>query len=305
MNAPTGPASVTLRDDLRLLVHSHIPLIAAETTEEERLQSLLCAIAGELHLPLFVWSMTAGLVRHGAQGALYGTDDAGKCLANIALMHDDAIYLFKDGEQFLKDGVLLRLLRDLSAKLKGARRSIVLCAPSLTIPPEITDLVAEFHLGLPDHAAMLAALRETLAEVSAPDGMACPLDPAAQDRVAQALCGLTLERARAILRKCVIGGGCATGQLAFHVLEEKRKAMGQEGALAAASEGFSGAEIEQAIVAALYTAFSRKAQLSTAIICAELGHTVPLSVTRREDISAIREWACHRAVPAAGPPAQG
>jgi len=72
-------------------------------------------------------------------------------------------------------------------------------------------------------------------------------------------------------------------------------------ALAAASEGFSGAEIEQSIVASLYAAFSKKAQLSTEIIVAELGHTVPLSVTRREDIEAIREWARDRAVPAAGP----
>jgi SpoVK/Ycf46/Vps4 family AAA+-type ATPase len=71
-------------------------------------------------------------------------------------------------------------------------------------------------------------------------------------------------------------------------------------ALAAASEGFSGAEIEQSIIASLYAAFSKKAQLSTEIIAAELGHTVPLSVTRREDIEAIREWARDRAVPAAG-----
>jgi len=71
-------------------------------------------------------------------------------------------------------------------------------------------------------------------------------------------------------------------------------------ALAAASEGFSGAEIEQSIVAALYTAFAHKQQLSTAILQGELAHTVPLSVTRREDIAAIRAWAQGRAVPAAG-----
>jgi SpoVK/Ycf46/Vps4 family AAA+-type ATPase len=73
-------------------------------------------------------------------------------------------------------------------------------------------------------------------------------------------------------------------------------------ALAAASEGFSGAEIEQSIVAALYAAFSHKEQLSTALLQAELAHTVPLSVTRREDIAAIRAWASGRAVPAAGAP---
>jgi SpoVK/Ycf46/Vps4 family AAA+-type ATPase len=68
--------------------------------------------------------------------------------------------------------------------------------------------------------------------------------------------------------------------------------------LAAASEGFSGAEIEQAIVAALYTAFSAKQQLSTNILIAEILSTRPLSVTRAEEVQAIREWARTRAVPA-------
>jgi len=68
--------------------------------------------------------------------------------------------------------------------------------------------------------------------------------------------------------------------------------------LAGATEGFSGAEIEQAIVAGLYTAFNRKQQLSTDILLEEIHATQPLSVTRAEEITAIREWAKSRAVPA-------
>jgi len=205
MNVTTSVTSDSLRDDLRLLVHSHVPLIAAETPEEDRLETMLCAIAGELQLPLFVWSMTSGLALRGGQGAIYGTDDPAKCLANIMLMHHDAVYLLKDGAHFLKEDVLIRLLRDVAAKFKGARRSIVLCSASLAIPAELADLVATFHLGLPDQAALLAVLHETLAEVGKQDGVTCPLDPAAQARVAQALTGMTLEQARTVLRKSVIG----------------------------------------------------------------------------------------------------
>jgi len=507
MNATTSTPAGPLRDDLRLLVHSHTPLIAAETPEEERLEAMLSAIAGELQLPLFVWSMTTGLVRQGTHAGLYGTEDPAKCLANIGLMHGDAIYLCKDGARMLKDDVLIRLLRDVAAKFKGARRSIILCGASLAVPPEIADQVGQFHLGLPDQPALLVALHETLAEVSTQDGVACPLDQEAQNRVAQALSGVTLEQARAILRKSLIGGGCADGKLASRVLEEKCKVLGQDGvlefvatdaafrdvaglaglrawledrraaltpegqkfglepprgvlitgvqgcgkslcaravagewgvqlarfdagtlydkfvgesekrlrgvlekaacmaplvlwideiekgfavgsseadgglsqrllgtfltwmqehhggvflaatsnnisklppellrkgrfdeiffvdlpaageraaifalhlkkrgrdprqfdvdALAAASKGFSGAEIEQSIVAALYTAFAHKEPLSTSVIQAELAHTVPLSVTRQEDIAAIRSWAQGRAVPAAGAASAG
>jgi SpoVK/Ycf46/Vps4 family AAA+-type ATPase len=68
--------------------------------------------------------------------------------------------------------------------------------------------------------------------------------------------------------------------------------------LSAASDGFSGAEIEQAILAGLYTAFSAKQQLSTEILIAEIQGTQPLSVTRVEEVQAIREWAKTRAVAA-------
>jgi SpoVK/Ycf46/Vps4 family AAA+-type ATPase len=68
--------------------------------------------------------------------------------------------------------------------------------------------------------------------------------------------------------------------------------------LAQASDGFSGAEIEQAIVSGLYTAFSQKQQLSTEILLGELKSTQPLSVTRAEEVGSIREWAKHRTVSA-------
>jgi len=68
--------------------------------------------------------------------------------------------------------------------------------------------------------------------------------------------------------------------------------------LAQASEGFSGAEIEQAIVAGLYTAFGAKQQLNTEILVAEIQSTQPLSVTRAEEVRSIRTWAKARAMAA-------
>jgi hypothetical protein len=56
--------------------------------------------------------------------------------------------------------------------------------------------------------------------------------------------------------------------------------------------------IEQAVVTALYTAFARRAELTTEHILEEIKATRPLSVTRAEDIDALREWAKGRTVPA-------
>jgi SpoVK/Ycf46/Vps4 family AAA+-type ATPase len=69
-------------------------------------------------------------------------------------------------------------------------------------------------------------------------------------------------------------------------------------ALVAASEGFSGAEIEQAVVGALYSAFSGGEGLQTAHLLAELAGTRPLSVTMAEKVAGLRSWAASRTVPA-------
>jgi hypothetical protein len=61
--------------------------------------------------------------------------------------------------------------------------------------------------------------------------------------------------------------------------------------IVSASDGFSGSEIEQAVVAALYRALHQKTPLTTDLLIEELTQTVPLSVTRREDIDTLRQTA--------------
>ncbi len=67
--------------------------------------------------------------------------------------------------------------------------------------------------------------------------------------------------------------------------------------LAVASRGFSGSEIEQAIVSALYAAHAKREALSTGHILDEIVRTRPLSVVMAERVMALREWAAGRTVP--------
>jgi ATPase family associated with various cellular activities (AAA) len=68
------------------------------------------------------------------------------------------------------------------------------------------------------------------------------------------------------------------------------------GKIVSASDGFSGSEIEQAVVAGLYRALHQKTPLTTDLLIEELTQTVPLSVTRREDIDQLRATAQGRFV---------
>lgn len=64
-------------------------------------------------------------------------------------------------------------------------------------------------------------------------------------------------------------------------------------------DGFSGAEIEQAIVAAMYEAFAQGREFTQLDIIAASRATLPLSKTMTEQVTALREWARQRARPAA------
>ena len=67
-------------------------------------------------------------------------------------------------------------------------------------------------------------------------------------------------------------------------------------ALAAAADGFSGAELEQVVLSALYTAFADERPLADDDLRAEIGATRPLSVVAAERIAGLRAWAEGRTV---------
>jgi hypothetical protein len=69
-------------------------------------------------------------------------------------------------------------------------------------------------------------------------------------------------------------------------------------ALAAASDGFSGAEIEQTIVSSLYDAAGNGTPPDQATLLNALKQTRPLSVLMREQVEALRAWAQGRCVAA-------
>jgi SpoVK/Ycf46/Vps4 family AAA+-type ATPase len=66
--------------------------------------------------------------------------------------------------------------------------------------------------------------------------------------------------------------------------------------LVAGSEGFTGAEIEQAVISGLYAAFADKKECTTEHILAAMQATQPISVVMREHVERLRAWARGRCV---------
>ena len=87
--------------------------------------------------------------------------------------------------------------------------------------------------------------------------------------------------------------------LAIHLRKRQRAPAGFDlDRLADACEGFSGAEIEQAILAAMHEAFAAGVELSNEQVLTAFRESPPLSVTMAESIAQLRDWAAGRCVPA-------
>ncbi len=66
--------------------------------------------------------------------------------------------------------------------------------------------------------------------------------------------------------------------------------------LVPATDGFSGSEIEQAIVSAMYVAHAQGAPMAQTELLEEINQTKPLSVVMAEKVQALRQWADGRTV---------
>ncbi len=92
--------------------------------------------------------------------------------------------------------------------------------------------------------------------------------------------------------------------LEIHVRRRKRDPAAYDlDAITARTEGFSGAELEAAIISGLYEAFAEGTELTQRHLARAVAESLPLSVTMREEIDRLREWAATRTRPASVAPA--
>jgi hypothetical protein len=218
------------RDELRLLVNSHHPIIAVETPEEERLEQLLSDVAAELAVPLYTWSVTSGLAKaHGAP--IYNTDSPEQAVANIALIQGDGIFLLKDFARYCDNDRVCRRLRELAEKFRAERRSIVITAAALQLPPDLHGDSLPFQLGLPTADELLPGVKNVLAEMNRTQQIPVALDIAGIGQLAQNLVGLPQEESMRALRMCILARRRIDAGLLDAVLDAKREALRNDGLL--------------------------------------------------------------------------
>jgi hypothetical protein len=217
-------------EELRLLVNSRHPIISVETSEEERIDALLGQVAIELDVPLYTWSVTTGLARMKA-APLYNTDTPEAALTNIDVIHGDGIFILKDFARYCDNDKVCRRLRDLAEKFRGERRSIVITAASLQLPPDLRGDAVPFQIGLPSAEDLLPSVRAAVVELNGANRIPLELDAEGVKQLAKNLTGLGQAEAVRTLRMCVLARRKMDDGLLDAVLDAKRATLRGEGLL--------------------------------------------------------------------------
>jgi len=166
----------------------------------------------------------AGAAPKTAMGnaAMYNTADPVQALANLETMTIEAVFVLKDFHRHMDNPVVVRRLRDVGQKFSTNRRTLVLTAPAIEMPPELAGLVEFLDLPLPDRDRLREIIRETYTRMAGTHTLKLQLDASGVDAMAVNLRGLTEETAERAISQTVVGRLALSPDCITDVLEAKK-----------------------------------------------------------------------------------
>lgn len=190
--------------ELEVLVRAKYSVLFVNTWEEARVEEALGQIAKKLNRKLYVWSVTQGMKPSLSTGPRSGPALPGE-LEALAQVHEGpefAIFLLKDFHAYMKDYRVVRLLRDLSSRLRGRAQTLVLCAPSLTLPVELEKDITVIDFPLPERAEIEAMLDLALSATES-QGITKPTDEE-RELIVKSAYGLTMHEIESSFAKSLV-----------------------------------------------------------------------------------------------------
>jgi ATPase family associated with various cellular activities (AAA)/AAA+ lid domain len=215
--------------DLKSLILSLHPAVAIETEEEERVERLVEAVAQELGLALFEWSLTQGLLRWPEKTPNYTLREPGAALGHLRGLTVEGVFLMKDLTRHLEDPATARAFADVARQFTDTRSTLVLAGAALRFPPELEGLVVHFDLALPGEKELWAVVESVLASLRERRPIEVRLDQGEREELLRALSGLTLNQARQAVAQAVLEDGVLQASDLHDILDAKARALASDG----------------------------------------------------------------------------
>ena len=166
-----------------------------------------------------------------SKAAIYNTLDPVQALATMETMTLEAVFVLKDFHRHMESPVVVRRLRDVGQKFSANRRTLILTAPSISMPPELESLVENVDLPLPDPQRLRQIVEETFKRLSKAHTLQLKLDGSGMDAMAANLRGLTEEEAERAISQTLVARYALCPETIADVLEAKKELLRHSGML--------------------------------------------------------------------------
>lgn len=242
---------------LKVLINSSTPIVIIETVEEMRAVNMVRQACSELNLAVFEWTIADGLVRSGSgvpanetmppvranagrpaatgtnsnAAPIYNSADPVQALANLEAMTIEGVFILKDFHRHMDSAVVVRRLRDVGQKFAANRRTVIITAPSIDIPPELSSLVEYLDLPLPNAERLRDIIEDTYKRLAKAHTLSLKLDAAGVDAMAANLRGLTEEEAERAVSQALVMRYALCPESVTDVLQAKKELLRHSGML--------------------------------------------------------------------------
>jgi hypothetical protein len=198
--------------EVAALLRARNALIAVQSAEEKRAESVAIEAAGKAGYKVFLWDIVSGVT--DATGRESGPGKAGAdpaaMLAAIRDSKERAAWILRDLSPWLKQPDICRAVRNLARSLpstpRDEARAMILLSPTADLPPELADHAMIVRLELPDREeiaaifdGVISGLPSEVATNAAPDGV--------REAAIDAAIGLSSEAAAAAYAKSLVTQG--------------------------------------------------------------------------------------------------
>ncbi len=191
--------------ELDILIRAKYPIIYLLTWEEKRAEEAITRVCSELNRSLHTWSVTQGLRpqvnRASSNSALSGE------LEVLAQMHEApeyTVFVLRDYHPYMKDARVIRLLRDLSRRLRGKAQTLIILSPTMILPTELEKDVTVIDFGLPEDNEIEDMLDKAIEAVKDNEQVKSKLKPAEREKLIKSASGLTLDEIESVLARSLV-----------------------------------------------------------------------------------------------------
>jgi ATP-dependent 26S proteasome regulatory subunit len=218
--------------EIEVLIRAKYPIVYVVSWEERRVEQAVANVCKSLNRTLYTWTVTQGMRPPVPRTSGPATPSSlpGE-LEALALVHEApeyTVFLLKDFHPYMRDNRVIRLLRDLSSRLRGKAQTIILLGPTLSLPTDLEKDVTVLDFPLPEAPEIESTLDKVIGAVKDNPNVDSNLEPLKREQLVKSAQGLTLDEIESVFARTLVEKKRFDLDV---VLEEKKQIIRKSGLL--------------------------------------------------------------------------